>query len=475
MSDDTLYQYQVEGADWLATKDYALLADEPGLGKSAQVVVAADIIDARTICIIPPAGVRLGWKAQVERWTLWGHNINLCTSGDALPQKNAVNIINYDLLGRGFIKSAKKASAWLQKWLDFDWDLVVPDEAQKLKEEEALRTLAIYGNEHHEGLIHRTRRLWLLTGTPMPNHPGEIFTHMRALRNNPEGHTQQTWNKKYCLLKTQGFNEGQPYAARREAAPELNQLLKGVMMRRYKKVVLPQLPQLRVDDYPLPEVPIRLEEFFEDAILNKKGVANKIQEQEEFVRQARARMIASDGEWTSMDFVTLLEDMEGGVSHYRRWLGAVKAASMIDELIEDLENNGIKKIVLVCYHKQVMQFFEHRLRKFGVVTIDGGVSMNKRQQMIANFGEPDGPRVCQGQIVAMGEGTDGLQHAAHEMIIVEPAWSPYLNAQAMCRLHRIPQRLMVRCRMARLADTLDDYIGDVLLRKSRDIALVVDN
>jgi SWI/SNF-related matrix-associated actin-dependent regulator 1 of chromatin subfamily A len=472
--DDKLYQFQVEGADWLATQDHALLADEPGLGKSAQVVVAADIIDAKTILIIPPAGVRIGWRNQVEKWTTWGHNINLCTTSDCLPMKNAVNIINYDLPGRGFIRSAKRPNAWLQRWLDFNWDLTVPDEAHKLKEEEALRTLAIFGNEHHEGLIHRSKRLWLLTGTPMPNHPGELFTLMRALRNNPEGHTQLTWNKKFCLLKTTGFATGKPYAARQETTTELNQLLKKVMMRRYKAVVLPQLPKLRVDDYPLPQVTIKLEEFFEDAIINKKGVEQKIHEQEDFVRQARNRMLASGGEWTTMDFVGLLEEMEGGVSLYRRWLGAVKAASMIDEVFDELESGSIKKIMLICYHKQVMQFLERRLKQFGVFTIDGGVSMPKRQQMITNFCEEGGPRVGIGQIVAMGEGTDGLQHCCHEMIIVEPAWSPYLNAQALCRLHRIPQRMPVRGRMARLADTLDDYISEVVTRKTRDIALIVD-
>lgn len=471
---DSLYQFQVEGADWLAKQEYALLADEPGLGKSAQVVVAADLIDAEDILIIPPAGVRLGWKAQVEKWSMWGHDINLCTTGDCLPKRKHVNILNYDLLGRGFIKSAKTPSAWLKKWQQFHWDLVVPDEAHKLKEEDALRTLAIFGNEHQEGLVHRADRLWPMTGTPMPNHPGELFTLMRALKNNPQGHTQKTWNKKYCLLKEGGFNEGKPYAARADMRGELNQLLKRVMMRRYKALVLPQLPKLRIDDYPVPEVPIKLEEFFADAIIDKKGVMQKIKDQEEFVRQARARMIASDGEWNTLDFVALLEEMEAAVSLYRRWLGAVKAASMIEDLIDELETGAVKKIVIVCYHTQVIQFFARRLEKFGVIIIDGSVSMTKRAQLISDFNEADGPRVCLGQIVAMGEGVDGLQHGCHEMMIVEEAWSPYLNAQAACRLHRIPQNMPVRCRMARLADTLDDYISEVLTRKTRDIALIVD-
>lgn len=471
---DAFYPFQLDGSEWLANRTHALLADEPGLGKSAQIVRGADLVGATTNLIIPPAGVRKGWEAQIKKWSMFDADINLCTTGDALPRKNAWNILNYDLLGRGFIKSAKRPSAWLQKWIDFKWDMVAADEAHKLKEQEALRTIAILGTNFSAGLVHSAKRFWPLTGTPMPNHPGELFTIMNAIKANPEGDTQETWNYKYCLLKHEGFRKGKPYAAKPQSAAQLNIILKGTMMRRYKSFELPGLPKLRIDDMPVPEVKINLAEFFEDATISRKSVEDKIRDQEAFVRDAWRRSIASDGEMTTADFVQLLEDMEGGVSLYRRWLGAVKAASMIDTVISELESGAVKKLSLICYHSQVIEFFKLRLQKFGVSVIQGGVSMPKRQQIIMDFCEPDGPRVNIGQIIAMGEGTDGLQKACHEQIIVEPAWSPYLNAQAACRLHRIGQGRPVRCRMARLADTLDDYISEVLTRKTRDIALIVD-
>lgn len=43
---DELYPYQLEGVQWLMKKRFALLADEPGLGKSAQAIVAADMVGA---------------------------------------------------------------------------------------------------------------------------------------------------------------------------------------------------------------------------------------------------------------------------------------------------------------------------------------------------------------------------------------------------------------------------------------------
>lgn len=471
---DEFYPFQYTGADWLADRQFGLLADEPGLGKTGQIIRAADLVGATTNLIIPPAGIRKGWEAQIKKWSMFDADINLCTDGQAEPRKNCWNIINYDLLGRGFIKSAKKPSAWLQRWIDFKWDMVSADEAHKLKEQEALRTIAVLGTPTTAGIVHSARRFWPATGTPMPNHPGELFPLMNSMNANPDGETQKSWNYKYCLLKQHGFNEGKPYAAKPQTAEQLNTILKGVMMRRYKSFELPGLPKLRIDDMPVPEVKINLAEFFEDATVSKKSVEDKIRDQEAFVRDAWRRSIASDGEMTTADFVQLLEDMEGGVSLYRRWLGAVKAASMIDDLIDELETGAVKKLVLICYHSQVIEFFKARLHKFGVSVIQGGTTMSARQKIIADFREPTGPRVVLGQIIAMGEGTDGLQHAAHEMIIVEPAWSPYLNAQAACRLHRIGQVRPVRCRMARLADTLDDYISEVLTRKTRDIALIVD-
>lgn len=466
--DDALYPYQVEGADILASRDRMLIADEPGLGKSAQLVVAADLIRASTILIIPPASVRFVWKQQLLKWSMFGHDINVVTSGDARPIKNAVNVINYDLLGRGFTgKVGYVPSAFLKAWAAVGWDLVICDEAHYLKEQNSLRTNAILGNV---GIGNRAKRLWLATGTPMPNHPGELWVMLVSL-----GATNLEYKEfiyKYCLLAKGGFNKGQPYAANPATADELNKVMKSVMIRRYKKFVLPQLPKLRVDELPVPEVKIKLEEFFEDAIANPKNVANKIREQEAFVRQIWQAAIASEGEMNTMEMVNVLENLGSGVALYRRWLGAVKAASLVDIISDELETGATKKIVLGCWHRQVINFLKVRLEKYGVLVIDGGTSMNARESVVNDFRYKD-KRVLIGQIIAMGTGVDGLQHAAHRSIIVEPAWSPHLNAQFIMRLHRIGQKWPVDARMARLADTLDDYISEVLTRKTKDIVRVL--
>lgn len=465
---DQLYPYQEEGVDWLAGRYRGLLADEPGLGKSAQVVVAADRVCASSILIIPPAAVRLVWRDQINKWSLFGHDINIIVHGDQKPIKNMVNIVNYDLLSRGFAgKVGYKRTPFLKAFSEIEWDVVNCDEGHLLKEQESLRTMAVLAND---GIAGAAKRLWITTGTPMPNHPGELWTLLVAL-----GATELEYEpfiNHFCLRQTYGINKGKPYAANESTADELNGVMKKVMMRRYKQFVLPQLPRLRIDDFAVPKVNINLSEFFEDAVFDKKNVERKIREQEEFVTQVWAAAVASDGEMSTMDMVTVLDNVGAGCAYYRRWLGAVKAASLIDVIKDELETGAVKKIVLGCWHTQVIRFLEVRLKKFGTMTIDGSTSMNQRQKLIQNFATDD-KRVGILQIAAAGTGTDGLQHGAHEAIIIEEAWSPHLNAQFIMRLHRIGQKWPVRARMARLDGTLDDYIAEVLTRKTKDIARVL--
>ncbi len=466
---DKPYPYQVEGAEWLAGRDRGLLADEPGLGKSAQVILAADLVRARQILIVPPATGRFVWKNEIARWSLWqDHKINVITSGDQYPMKNAVNIINYDILARGFAgKVGYKAGPFLQRLKEIEWDLIVADEAHYLKEQNSLRTIAILG---HQGLNGHTKRLWLLTGTPMPNHPGELWTILASL-----GATELEYKDfigRYCTLGKFGFSMGKPNGVNEDNVAELNRMLKGVMMRRYKQFVLPQLPPIRVDDFPIPEVKINIATFFEEALADKKVTLDKIHEQEEFVRQIWKKSIASGGSMDTMAMIQALEAIEPAVSLYRRWLGAVKAASFLPIIEDELETGAIKKVVIFAHHKQVIAFLRAKLAKFNPVSIDGSVmSTAAREKAEHRFQTDPTCRVFLGSASAREVIT---LTAAHEVVVLEPSWVPYHNGQSIMRCHRIGQKFPVRARFIRLADTLDDYVSEVLTRKTRDIVKVVD-
>lgn len=469
MSSDKAFPFQEEGAAWLSKTPRALLCDEPGLGKTNQLVRAADMIGARTILATVPAGIVLQWAAQIERWSFWGHDIHIVADGQSEPRKGHFNIVSYDLLSRGFLEKKLEANKWLKKFGEINWDLVLCDEFHKLKDSNSLRTLAVLSDKGK--IAQRAKRLWMASGTPMPRHPGELWTSLTSV-----GATEMSleqFEQTFCQMKWTGY-EHVPHAALDEKIPDLIKLMEPYMTRRQKKLVMPQLPELQVDDFPVIEVPIKLEEFFEDAAYKKKWVEEKIKEEENFVRAAWQKCIASDGAMKTYELVALLDDMKDGVAMYRRWLGAVKAASMIDQVYDELDNDPSAKIVLFCFHHQVINFMAKRLQKFGVCVIDGGTPVPQRMSIVQESRKPDGPRVAVIQIIAAGEGLDGLQHAFTDCIVVEPFWTPHINVQAILRLHRIGQRSRVWARMARLAGTLDDYINKVLVIRARQQSEIFD-
>lgn len=460
-----LYPYQWEGAKWLASKDRALLADEPGLGKTAQAVVAMDLIGAEQVLVIPPASVRSVWRNEISNFSMWGHDVHVVTSGEHKPQRG-VNVINYDLLARGFEKKSHRHNKFLREWMKPLWDVIICDEAHFLKDKNALRTRAILAAN---GLAGRSDRLWLLTGTPMPNHPGELWCPLAAI--GATDYSDSEFESRYCKMGSHGYSLNKPVGARDDTADELNKLLGSVMMRRYKKFVMPELPPIRIDDTPVPEVKIKIEQFFEDALADKNGTIRRIKAQEDFVEGVWKTAIGSGGQMNTMDMIKILEASGPGVGLYRRWLGAVKAASFLPILEDELKNKAYNKIVIFAHHKQVISFLKAKLKEYNPQIIDGSVSSQQRDKAIHNFQNDKSARVFIGQTLAAGTGI--TLTAASEVVVLEPDWVPSNNAQAIMRCHRIGQTAAVRARFVRLADTLDDYISETLSRKTREIVRIV--
>lgn len=244
------------------------------------------------------------------------------------------------------------------------------------------------------------------------------------------------------------------------------------MKRRYKRLVMPELPPIRVDDMPIPEGKIKIEQFFEDALGDKEGVAKRIKEQEEFVTQVWQRAIGTGGKMTMLDMIRVLEAVGPSVALYRRWLGAVKATAFLPIVEDELKTGAIKKIVIFAHHKQVISFLKLKLKAYNPQVIDGSTGAYARTTAVDNFQFNDDARVFIGQTTAAGTGI--TLTAAHEVVVLEPDWVPANNAQAIMRCHRIGQKYPVRARFVRLADTLDDYISDTLARKTREIVRIVD-
>src|SRR6478752_6314842 len=252
-----LRPYQKLGVDWLRDGLQAhravLLADDPGLGKTVQALTAARVLGSERVLVICPAGARRVWTQEISRWCPdWSGRVLLVEPGARLStvqrklfsKKPLVLVVGYDEFSDR--KSYLAVEIARQRW-----DLLVLDEAHFLKNS-SNRTQAIYGARGDGGVQSGADRIILLTGTPTPNHAGELYQHYRAFwpRSLGPGRTltQIEFEEKFTVYRDTVFGR-QVTGSRNQGV--LRQALQNVVLRRRKSEVLPELPPLILQDVPL--------------------------------------------------------------------------------------------------------------------------------------------------------------------------------------------------------------------------------
>ncbi|MET0806934.1 MAG: SNF2-related protein, partial [Lacisediminihabitans sp.] len=135
-----------------------LLADEPGLGKTAQALLAAQVTNSYPLLVVVPSVVKMNWAREVERWTPNRSATVIHGSGENLDAFADVVIVNYDVLDRHI--------GWLRT-LGFKG--MVVDEAHFIKNRESQRSK--YVLDLAKSILSRSPRALMiaLTGTPLIN------------------------------------------------------------------------------------------------------------------------------------------------------------------------------------------------------------------------------------------------------------------------------------------------------------------
>lgn len=401
-----LYPYQWSGVDFLARRDRAYLADEMGLGKTVQAIVAASHINPGYVCVVCPASVQENWRRE---WKEWYPHFD-----------GGMNIVSY----------AKLIRQPILKPLPPD-SLVILDEAHYCKSPGAKRTRAALQ------LAAEAERAWLLSGTPMPNDPRELWPIMKYLW--PEIplkfgiRTAYDWMDKWCVW-TQSDYGYRVWGTKPEAKKELGPLLKTFMLRRRLSEVALDLPPLRTTVQYLDRDP---------------RVAEEIE--------------------TYAD----VQDNPEHMSTLRRLLGEYKAPKIARILVEELQYDPDLSMVVLYHHKKTGEvlrkaFYNAGIKKAG---FDGSTPALVRQAEIDTFQEGKA-RVFLAQQEAAGTGITLTR--ASEIVLVEPSWSPAENDQAIKRIHRIGQTIPCRARLFAVPDSLDEALVGTLARKTGMVREVVD-
>ena len=158
-----LRPYQEVGANFLAQRREALLADGMGLGKSAQAIVAIQAVRMQTrayrVLIVAPAAIQTQWQREID---LFAKGASVIVVRGKQDDRQAFHELPADFT----ICSYEQLRVDIQKLRHIFYDVVVIDEAQRIKNSGSLTSLACCQI--------RRGKSWALTGTPIENSPSDL-------------------------------------------------------------------------------------------------------------------------------------------------------------------------------------------------------------------------------------------------------------------------------------------------------------
>ena len=447
-----LYPFQVTGAHWLAVRRHAILADEMGVGKSAQAIGACDLIEAKRVLVICPPIARENWRREFDQWQCIRRSTGAIWGSRVFPDTD-VTVVGFSSL------TSLPAMRYLLASKRFD--VLIIDEGHLLKNDVAGRSRSVYGKDFvcSHGLASLCDRKWILSGTLMPNHPGELWTHCHALfpevardPNEPgKLMTYPRWTKRYCTTKR---GSEKIVGGNADTRAELVARIKPYVLRRTKAQVYPDMPSLRVS-----QVVLRPDSL--------PPMPAEIAEAEAVVAGAYAKMSKGQTE----DAIRALKAVdEMHLASLRKWTGVAKAQAVAELIAYELKH-GLKKIALFVNHRDVFTILQAGIP--GSVAIHGGVKNGdkpgQRQYLIDAFQGKiagfDPPVILVHTEIAS---TAISLTAANEVGLVEQTWVQKDTDQAIARCWRNGQTRPVSARVFSLAGSSDEAVGATLARKARE-------
>lgn len=459
-----LHPYQVEGRFFLAHRRFALLADEMGLGKTVQTIAAANAASTKRLLVLCPATARDNWRNEFNKFDDSISCVVARSKKDLVRELQAESGGEKSLSGRGSTTGGGAARRAIITTYDLAadltpaelqrigrCDLLVLDEAHMLKSVDATRTQRILARG---GLREHCQRIWALTGTPMPNHPGELWPLLRTF-----GVTRLSYDDfvtRFCET-IPGFRGKLRVVGRNpERDGALKRMLKVIMLRRTAEEVGLQLPPLSIGDLVVPA----------GKVIADEGLRARAAEQEEWLRERLEGVNVFEPQ-----HMALLESVAESVSTLRLYNGLQKVEPISDLVHDELEAGAYRKIIIFAIHTSVIYQLAENLMQWGAVTLNGATPTQARALRIAQFQQLEDVQVIVCNIKAAGTAINLTE--ADQVLFAESEWSPGDNRQALKRAHRIGRKRPVFARFAGISGSIDQRIQQINRRKAADIDAII--
>jgi superfamily II DNA or RNA helicase len=433
-----------------------LLADEPGLGKTAQALLAAQVSGSYPLLVVVPNVVKMNWAREVELWTPNKTATVIHGSGENLDAFADVVIVNYDVLDRHM--------GWLGT-LGFKG--MVVDEAHFIKNRDSQRSKNVLALAQSIRARSRNALMIALTGTPLINTIEDFRAIWQFLGwidgEKPTAKLMEELEENGLTPADFGF-----FAEARQTVIDMG------IVRRKKIDVASDLPSKRIADLPVEldddlgrsirqaehDLGLRLLGRYR-ALLNSRAETADVPHPELVRMVARAELEESKAAKTGENVFTMV-----------RKIGQAKAVLAADYTAQLARSVG--KVVFFAKHIDVMDIAEETLARRGLTTVSirGDQTAAFRQKQVDAFNNDPEVSVVVASLTAAGVGLN-LQ-AASNVVLAELSWTSAEQTQAIDRVHRIGQAEPVTAWRIIASQTIDAKIAELIDSKAGLAARALD-
>ncbi len=451
-----LHQAEVVAAAGQGHRTF-LLADEPGLGKTAQALLAAQAAQAFPLLVVVPNVVKTNWAAEAARWV--PRHVATVVHGDGRDIDGFADIVvvNYEVLDRHV--------GWMA---DHGFRGMVVDEAHFIKNRTSQRS------QHVMRLSERIRArvgnplLMALTGTPLINDIEDFRAIWQFLGwiddRAPLPGLMDSLEEIGLTPADLGF-----YPAARQRVVDMG------IVRRRKVDVASDIPARRVADLTVElddeagrsikkaerELARRLVERYDTALATRTSGSTVVGIDHELVRRVAT--------WEREDSTSKTGENVFGMM---RRIGQAKAGLAADYAAQLARSTG--KVVFFAKHVDVMDDAEELFasRGIGYTSIRGDQSRAAREKAITSFTADPAVEIVVCSLTAAGVGLN-LQVASN-LVLAELSWTAAEQTQAIDRVHRIGQTMPVTAWRVIAAQTIDARIAELIGSKAGLAARALD-
>lgn len=422
-----LLGFQLEGVRTLIQAEKLLLADDMGLGKSVQAAAALRILTIRRqverTLLVVPASLLVQWRRELNKWApelrtivVAGHARDRSWQWDADAH---VVIVSYETLRSDFTDNPDSPPRRRV------WDLVILDEAQKIKNRDA--------EVSRESKQLRRRRSWALTGTPLENKVDELASILEFVDQDPDGPVVRLDVDRFLFERH-----------------------KQLQLRRKKVEVLEQLPPKQVIHIELPLVGDQQASY-------QRAEVDGVVQLKEMGAEVRIQHV--------LELILRLKQ----ICNFCPRSGQSAKLNDIAARLETLTAEGHKALIFSQFtdDRFGVQAVANNLGGYSPLTYTGAFSSSARDNTIQQFRNRKEHEVLILSLKAGGVGLN-LQEASY-VFHMDRWWNPATERQAEDRTHRMGQTVPVTVFKYTCTGTIEGRIQKILEEKQQLFDQIVDD